>query len=355
MVKVMTGSRTRDLIGRAQEGDKAAYGRLVALYERRIEALALSLMSPPLRRALPVEDVVQETFTRGFESLGRFQWRAEGSFMRWLGAIARNIIANAARRQRGLPVLELTLEISGSATSPSKLVRREERFERLKTAILDLRPEQRKVIQLFWLEGLLKKIHAGRFSLRVVAGQTESPFPFPERTLSPVTLRDFRRLSKARGLDPLEEAVAKLAAVAEAVRKPDGHYHLARAHRLLGRMDEAIKEVRRALACDPGFVPAEILAIELAGKRPFERGGDRIEELRSKYRTTGWKKLWLEATASTAKKRRSKAILAYDRLMLTRPLASRPTAGGSTSTRAARTTGTATSTTWTSSWPSVTR
>ena len=87
MVVMMTQDPpVEKLVQMAQGGDDAAFGELVKLYQRRVEALAASRMSPTLRRKLTVDDVVQESFTRALESLRSFSWQGEDSFMRWLGA-----------------------------------------------------------------------------------------------------------------------------------------------------------------------------------------------------------------------------------------------------------------------------
>ena len=66
---------------------------------------------------------------------------------------------------------------------------------------------------------LLKKIYAGQFSLKVAAGQTPDVLEFLKRgsSMSPITAEDFRSLYGNLAFDPLEEALAKLAAVAKAL------------------------------------------------------------------------------------------------------------------------------------------
>ena len=74
-------------------GDSEA---LVALYERTYAAVygfALSIC----RNVHDAEDVLQETYLRGFESAGRY--RAQGKPMAWLLTIAKNL-ANSRLRDR---------------------------------------------------------------------------------------------------------------------------------------------------------------------------------------------------------------------------------------------------------------
>jgi RNA polymerase sigma-70 factor (ECF subfamily) len=143
-----------DLVRRAQDGDAGAFGELGLFYRARLEALAASRMGPALRRRLSPEEVVQETLTRGLESLHRFRWQGEDSFLRWLGAIVRNVIAHAARDHRASLDLAAVEGKAASDATASRLARREERFERLERALAGLTAEQRQVIRLSRIDGL---------------------------------------------------------------------------------------------------------------------------------------------------------------------------------------------------------
>ncbi len=119
MARIMTAHHSiEDLVRRAQDGDSGAFDELARLYRTRLEALAASRMTASLRRTCPIEDVVQETFTRALESIGGFQWKGEESFLRWLGAIARNFIARSARRGQRTVDLELVQDVPASGTDP---------------------------------------------------------------------------------------------------------------------------------------------------------------------------------------------------------------------------------------------
>ncbi len=143
-----------DLIRKAQAGDTDAFAQLEALYRRRIEALTASRLGPALRSKVSVDDVVQETFTRALESLDRFQWQGENSFLRWLGVIVRNVITRSARGAKVSSDIAIIERIPGSGVSPSRLAQREERFDRLEDALAQLTPEQRQAIQLSRIDGL---------------------------------------------------------------------------------------------------------------------------------------------------------------------------------------------------------
>jgi RNA polymerase sigma-70 factor, ECF subfamily len=127
-------------------------------------------MGRKLARHVPLEDAVQDVWTRALDSLPRFEWQGKGSFFRWLGGIADNVVKNHARRHLGTPRgTECSLEVLGTGnetflvedrrlgkrgTTPSRTLQREERLARLETALEKLLPDHREVILLARLQGL---------------------------------------------------------------------------------------------------------------------------------------------------------------------------------------------------------
>ncbi len=85
-------------------------------------------MSPALRRVVAVDDIVQESLARGLASIESFTWRGEGSLLRWLGTIARNVIASPARSspQRSSPGVFRDGASSVAHLEPSPAARRED-------------------------------------------------------------------------------------------------------------------------------------------------------------------------------------------------------------------------------------
>lgn len=109
-------------------------------------------MGAAVRGQLEPADILQETLARAFESIGHFQWQGEDSFYQWLGSIAEHLIWNASKKKT-LEPLRLELKDRGDI-SPGKKLRRDERFDRLKTALADLSPDHREAITLTRMEGL---------------------------------------------------------------------------------------------------------------------------------------------------------------------------------------------------------
>jgi RNA polymerase sigma-70 factor (ECF subfamily) len=68
--------------------------------------------------------------------------------------IAENLIHHEVRRAARHPARELEGDVSAEAASPSLAMRREERFDRLQSALETLRPDHREVVLLVRVEGL---------------------------------------------------------------------------------------------------------------------------------------------------------------------------------------------------------
>ncbi len=101
-----------------------------------------------------MEDLLQETLTRALDCLGRFRWQGPESFRLWLQGIAENVVREAVKRHRRDAWLEILPEVPAVTVSPSRHLRREERWSRLKTALDGLSEDHRTVLVLARLEGL---------------------------------------------------------------------------------------------------------------------------------------------------------------------------------------------------------
>ncbi len=82
------------LLKRTLEGDRDAYGVLFERYAERLRRMATMILPP----SYAAEDVVQETFVRGFERLSSY--RGEGDLCSWLVTIAINICRHQLRSPR---------------------------------------------------------------------------------------------------------------------------------------------------------------------------------------------------------------------------------------------------------------
>jgi RNA polymerase sigma-70 factor (ECF subfamily) len=148
---------SNDLLAqRARDGDRETFAALLESCRDGICAYVEARLGKELRRRVDVDDVVQDAALRAFLSIHTFEWRGEKSFLRWLCAIAENVVRDLARARR-VEELPLRREVPGAISSPSKGPRREERFHRLLRAYEKLDPDHREVIRLARLEGLTVK------------------------------------------------------------------------------------------------------------------------------------------------------------------------------------------------------
>jgi RNA polymerase sigma factor (sigma-70 family) len=145
---------TRTLIERARHGDRDAFAALIEPLRARLLATIREKMGPTLRSQTDAEDVLQETQLRALRSIASFTWQGPESFRFWLEGIASHFLLDSGRKASRRQTLELPRDPHAPSVSPSRAMRREERFERLRRSIARLSPEHREVIHLARIEGL---------------------------------------------------------------------------------------------------------------------------------------------------------------------------------------------------------
>jgi RNA polymerase sigma-70 factor (ECF subfamily) len=89
----------RELVRRAQSGDKEAFEELVRRHQHRVFAVAGGI----LRRREDVEDIAQQVFVKAYFSLKRFDQRA--AFSTWLYKITVNECWDLLRKKKVRPLL----------------------------------------------------------------------------------------------------------------------------------------------------------------------------------------------------------------------------------------------------------
>ncbi len=93
--RAQEAAEDRALIKLAQQGDLAAFRRLVERHQRRAFAVAVALV----RNDDDAREIVQEAFLRAFKGLPRFQ--SDSTFFTWLYRIVTNLGIDHARRTGG--------------------------------------------------------------------------------------------------------------------------------------------------------------------------------------------------------------------------------------------------------------
>jgi RNA polymerase sigma-70 factor (ECF subfamily) len=152
------------LVAQAQRGDRGAFEALVTRLGPRLDRVIAAAVGPALRARIDVDDVRQETLLRALRSLDTFQDQGPESFLRWLASIAHHVVHELAREVGRAEAPIGRVDPAGNEPSPSKILRRQERFDRLEASLASLSPEHREVILLARVERLPLKEVARRMN-----------------------------------------------------------------------------------------------------------------------------------------------------------------------------------------------
>lgn len=158
----VTGQDAIELIGRAKKGDRSAFDQLFSNTQDQVVKFVRSRLGPSLGQRVDPEDVLQDTLVRAYVSIAQFEWNGEDSFVRWLEGIAGHCIADVARSLGRKKELQIVRNPTAKVVSPSRDLRRKERFGRLRKCIVGLSPDYQRVIVLARLDGLTTREIAAR-------------------------------------------------------------------------------------------------------------------------------------------------------------------------------------------------
>ena len=149
----------RQLVARAQRGDKRAFELLVEKYQRKLARL----LSRFIRDPAEVEDVTQEAFIKAYRALPAF--RGDSAFYTWLYRIgintAKNYLMAMGRRAPTSTEIEAD-EAEGyeegeqlrDINTPESLLLSNEIAETVNATIEGLPEELRRAIQMREIEGM---------------------------------------------------------------------------------------------------------------------------------------------------------------------------------------------------------
>jgi RNA polymerase sigma-70 factor, ECF subfamily len=153
----------KELVERAQRGDRAAFEALVSRYDRDVLRLALNLT----RRSEDARDVYQEAFLKAYKNIHRF--RFECSFYTWLYRIVTNVCLDQLRRRSSRPE-DQAPELGEEADAPHDFFDRQrqphpgndperqamgrEISSRISAALQRLSPRERMVFEMKHYQGL---------------------------------------------------------------------------------------------------------------------------------------------------------------------------------------------------------
>ena len=172
----------QDLLRAAQQGDRAAFGRLVGMYQRRAYGAAYGIVG----NRHDAMELAQEGFARAFKAMGRFD--LDQPFYPWLYRIIKNAGLNHLKKKRrhGEVSLEGLAETgynpSSSAATPRQAAERLESRAEVRRAIDALPDIHREILMLRHFDELsyqeiaerlniaqgtvMSRLHAARKKLR---------------------------------------------------------------------------------------------------------------------------------------------------------------------------------------------
>src|SRR4029077_719052 len=143
-----------DLVRRAQGGDVAAMGQVIASQQTYVYSIAMSLM----RRPEDAADLTQEAFLRLCQVIGSY--RGETKFTTWLYRLVTNLGLDMLRRRGRRPEATLDGEDDYEVTDsdplvdPAATVDRHETTVRIRAALDDLPTAHRLALTLYYFQEL---------------------------------------------------------------------------------------------------------------------------------------------------------------------------------------------------------
>ncbi len=161
---------TARLVAQAKGGDANALNDLFARYNQLMIEVARRRIGPRLRLKEEPDDLAQTTFREATRDFANYEYRGEGSLVRWLIQILQNKIRDKAEfysaskrdlsRERTMegtvdPQADPmpTIEPPSKDLSVTVQVSRGESYQHLRTALEELSPEHRQAITLVFFEG----------------------------------------------------------------------------------------------------------------------------------------------------------------------------------------------------------
>ena len=160
-----TTTNEEDLIHLVQRGDTAAMKSLYGLHVRYLAAVCSRYISGDE----DVKDVLQDSFLRIFSSIGRFQYRGQGSLRAWMTRIVVNESLKLIRREQRLTTVDLRQEHAAKADPPPDTD--DIPAEVLHAMIRSLPPGYRTVFNLYVME---QKSHKEIASLLDISESTSA-------------------------------------------------------------------------------------------------------------------------------------------------------------------------------------
>ncbi|MFT4177556.1 MAG: sigma-70 family RNA polymerase sigma factor [Luteolibacter sp.] len=149
----------QDLVSRAQQGDTRAFDALILKYGDKLYGLVYHMTG----HKEDTHDLLQEIFTRAYQSLRKF--KGKSSFYTWIYQIAVNLTLNflkKRKRRAGVSLDDPDFFPNGDSfmidqtpdVNPERKANLNELQKKLNAALLKLSDSHRMVVTLFDVQGL---------------------------------------------------------------------------------------------------------------------------------------------------------------------------------------------------------
>jgi len=164
------------LVGRAQSGDRAAYGELVRRFQGSVYAMALTRVHDPVE----AQELAQEVFVHGMRKLP--QLRDPRCFAGWLRRITARMAINRLTRRGPVSGAEPDVldHVEGKVRGPVEEIERTEAKAELHQGLKRLKDLDRQTLEAFYLRGR---------SLKQMSREFETPVGTIKRRLHVARLR----------------------------------------------------------------------------------------------------------------------------------------------------------------------
>lgn len=151
----------QNYLKRAQKGDIQAFEQLLYMHEDAVYGFVYNTV----RNDMDAEEITQDVFMKAYRNMTKF--RGDAKFRTWLFTIASNTTASHFRKKElaTTPVEDSSkAQAIGSSIEESfAKVGKEERHRFIAQAMDQMAPQQRQLIQLFYLE---------EYSIKEISGIT---------------------------------------------------------------------------------------------------------------------------------------------------------------------------------------
>lgn len=146
-VAAMAREQELDLISKAQQGDRQAFGALVYAYREGVVNVVYRMCGD----VELAEDAAQEAFIKAWQHLPNY--RPRSPFRNWVYRIAMNAALDVLRRERETVNVD-DIPLTAPGQGPEAHAERGERAEQVRQAVLALPPSSRAAVILREYAGL---------------------------------------------------------------------------------------------------------------------------------------------------------------------------------------------------------